>query len=76
MKKQTNDKPGQGAGNPPDQHTAGLRAHVARTFEHRNKRRKIHEQLKRLDWVLDAGDMIERWRRLDCALNEEEDIFA
>jgi hypothetical protein len=72
MKTQINDKQsGHNAGNP-----VGHRAHAARTFEHRNERRKIHEQLKRLDWVLDAEDRIERWRRLDYALNVEEDVFA
>jgi hypothetical protein len=60
MKNQTTAKSGQSTGNPPDQRTAVLRAHAVRTFEHRNERRKIREQLRRLDW----------------ALNIEEEIFA
>ena len=45
---------------PADARVGGLRPHAAKTFEHRHERRKIREQLRRLDW----------------ALNGEEEIFA
>jgi hypothetical protein len=42
------------------QRAAGVRPNVTKTFEHRYERRKIREQLRRLNWVL----------------NVEEEIFA
>jgi hypothetical protein len=75
MKTQINDTSDHGTASPTDQRAARGCAHAARIFEHRNERRKIREQLKRLDWVLDAEDKIERWRRLDYALNVEEEII-
>jgi hypothetical protein len=54
MKTQTNEKTGHNAGNPSGQRAAALRAHAARIFEHRNERRKIREQLRRLDWALNG----------------------
>jgi hypothetical protein len=35
-----------------------VRPNVTKTFEHRYERRKIREQLRRLDWVLDGRDEI------------------
>ena len=55
MKTQINAKPDHNAANPPGQRAAVMRASVAKTFEHRNERRKIREQLRRLDWAL-AGE--------------------
>jgi hypothetical protein len=54
MKTQTNAKSGQPAAGPPGQRLAGIRPHAARTFEHRSERRKIREQLRRLDPVLNG----------------------
>jgi hypothetical protein len=36
--------------------TGALRASTAKTLEHRYERRKIREQLRRLDWALNAED--------------------
>jgi hypothetical protein len=36
----------------------GVRAHAAKTFEHRYERRKIREQLRRLDWASNAEDEV------------------
>jgi hypothetical protein len=58
MKTQINAKPDHNAANPPGQRPAVMRASVAKTFEHRNARRKIREQLRRLDWVLNGEDEI------------------
>jgi hypothetical protein len=58
MKTQTNDKPGNNTGNPSSQRATGLRAHAARTFEHRNERRKIREQLRRVDWAHNVEDEV------------------
>jgi hypothetical protein len=58
MKTQSNDKPGNNTANPSGHRTAGLRAHAARTFEHRNERRKIREQLRRLDWAHNVEDEV------------------
>ncbi len=34
----------------------GLRASAAKPFEHRYERRKIRAQLRRLDWALNTDD--------------------
>ena len=39
---------------PAAQRTGGIRPSVARTLEHRYERRKIREQLRRLDWALNV----------------------
>ena len=38
------------------QRPAGIRPSVAKTFEHRYERRKIREQLRRLDWALNIEE--------------------
>jgi hypothetical protein len=55
MKTQINAKSVHNVANPADQRTGGIRPAVARTLEHRYERRKIREQLRRLDWAL-AGE--------------------
>ena len=60
MKTQIIPKPSQATIPQPGQRSAGLRPHAAKSFEHRYERRKIREQLRRLDW----------------ALNEDDDVFA
>jgi len=56
MKTQINTKFSQLTANPSGFRTSGVRAHAAKTFEHRYERRKIREQLRRLDWALNAED--------------------
>jgi len=34
----------------------GVRSNVAKAFEHRYERRKIRQQLRRLDWALNNED--------------------
>jgi len=58
MKTQINAKPDHNTANSPGQRAAVMRASVAKTFEHRNERRKIREQLRRLDWALNGEDEI------------------
>jgi len=41
-----------------DQRAGGIRPAIARTLEHRYERRKIRVQLRRLDWALNAEDEI------------------
>lgn len=41
---------------PAGQRPTGLRASTARTLEHRYERRKIREQLRRLDWTLNTEE--------------------
>jgi len=56
MKTQINTKFSQLTANPSGFRTLGVRANAAKTFEHRYERRKIREQLRRLDWALNAED--------------------
>jgi len=56
MKTQTTARPVQNVANDADRRTGGIRPAVARTLEHRYERRKIREQLRRLDWALNADD--------------------
>jgi hypothetical protein len=58
MKTQTNAKSVQNAANPAGQRTGGIRPAVARSLEHRYERRKIREQLRRLDWALNTDDEV------------------
>ena len=58
MKTQSNAKSVHTVANPADQRTGGIRPAIARSLEHRYERRKIREQLRRLDWVLNADDEI------------------
>ena len=58
MKTQTNAKSGHNAANPVAKRTSGLRPNAARTLEHRYERRKIREQLRRLDWAINVEDEV------------------
>jgi hypothetical protein len=58
MKTQINAKPANIAANPPGPRAAVMRASVAKTFERRNERRKIREQLRRPDWALNGEDEV------------------
>jgi hypothetical protein len=53
-----NARSGHNAANPPGQRAAGVRPNATKTFEHRYERRKIREQLRRLNWVLNVEDEI------------------
>ena len=55
MKTQNHDKSDHNAAHPSDERI-GVRHSTARAFEHRYERRKIREQLRRLDWVLNSED--------------------
>jgi len=44
--------------NPAEERTGGIRPAIARTWEHRYERRKIREQLRRLDWALNVEDEV------------------
>jgi hypothetical protein len=57
MKTQINAKSGQTA-SPTGERPAGIRPHAAKTFEHRSERRKIREQLRRLDSILNGENEI------------------
>jgi hypothetical protein len=57
MKNQINAKSGQSS-NQVGQRPAGLRPHAAKSNEHRYERRKIREQLRRLDWALTGEDEV------------------
>jgi len=56
MKTPSQSKSNQASANPSSQRAAGIRPHFARTLEHRYERRKIREQLRRLDWALNTED--------------------
>ena len=56
MKTQINAKSGQPPTNPSGFRAASVRANTAKTFEHRYERRKIREQLRRLDWALNVDE--------------------
>jgi len=58
MKTQTNAKSDHNATSPAARRTSGLRPNAAKAFEHRYERRKIREQLRRLDWALNVEDEI------------------
>lgn len=60
MKTAINTKPNQNSVESAALRGNGIRPHAAKTLEHRYERRKIREQLRRLDW----------------ALNAEEEVFA
>jgi hypothetical protein len=53
-----NARSGHDAANPSGQRAAGVRPNATKTIEHRYERRKIREQLRRLDWVLNLEDEI------------------
>ena len=55
MKTQNQVKSGMTANQAAGFRASGVRTNHAKTFEHRYERRKIREQLRRLDWAL-AGD--------------------
>jgi hypothetical protein len=55
MKTQINPKPGSHSTSSASQRAAVTRPGASKTFEHRYERRKIREQLRRLDWAL-AGE--------------------
>jgi len=56
MKTQIHAKPVHPAGHYINQRAGGVRPSVARNLEHRYERRKIREQLRRLDWALNTDD--------------------
>jgi hypothetical protein len=58
MKTKTNAKSAHGVANPPGQRASAMRASVAKTIEHRYERRKIREQLRHLDWTLNAEEEV------------------
>jgi hypothetical protein len=59
MKTQNHAKSGTAAtGSTGQRVVAGLRPGAAKTLEHRYERRKIREQLRRLDWALNGEDGI------------------
>ena len=53
-----NARSGHNAANPPGQRAAGVRPNATKTIEHRYERRKIREQLRRLDWASNAEDEV------------------
>jgi len=56
MKINSQTKSSQPSANPAEPRTAGIRQTVARTLGHRYERRKIREQLRRLDWALNTDE--------------------
>jgi len=56
MKTQTNAKSDHSDSSPDARRPGGLRPNAAKAFEHRYERRKIREQLRRLDWALNVED--------------------
>jgi hypothetical protein len=52
MKTQINAKTAHQIINPSGFRAGGVRSQAARILEHRYERRKIREQLRRLDWAL------------------------
>jgi hypothetical protein len=59
MKTQNHAKSGPAATSSTGQRVAaGVRPGAAKTLEHRYERRKIREQLRRLDWALIGEDEI------------------
>jgi len=58
MKIQIHDWSSHSAVNPSDHRVAAVRPNATKTFEHRYERRKIREQLRRLDWALNVDDEV------------------
>ena len=59
MKTQTNAKSDHNAASPSARRESGLRPNAAKAIEHRYERRKVREQLRRLDWALNAeGELL------------------
>jgi hypothetical protein len=58
MKTQINAKSVHSVASPAELRTSGVRPAVARAWEHRYERRKIREQLRRLDWALNGEDEV------------------
>jgi hypothetical protein len=56
MKINSQTRSSQPSANPAEPRTAGIRQTVARTLGHRYERRKIREQLRRLDWALNTDE--------------------
>jgi hypothetical protein len=56
MKTNTNTKSVHFAGSPVSPRPGGIRPAIARALERRYERRKIREQLRRLDWALNTED--------------------
>jgi len=51
-------KTGQNSANASEPHFAGPRLHASKPIEHRHERRKIREQLRRLNWIPAGEDEI------------------
>ena len=58
MKTQINAKSANSIVNPSGFRAGGIRSQAAKTLEHRYERRKIREQLRRLDWALNVEDEV------------------
>ncbi len=58
MRTPTNAKAGHSTASPVNHRRAGVRPQNARTIEHRTERRKIREHLRRLDWALNVEDEV------------------
>ncbi len=58
MKTQIHAKSGHASASTAIERTVVLRSGVAKTFEHRYERRKAREQLRRLNWALNTEDEI------------------
>ena len=58
MKTSNNTKSGQNSAQLSAARAVGIRPHAAKTLEHRYERRKIREQLRRLDWALNVEDEV------------------
>jgi hypothetical protein len=56
MKTSNNIKSAHNVSSPSGFRASGARANAAKTFEHRYERRKIREQLRRLDLALNTDD--------------------
>jgi hypothetical protein len=58
MKTHIHARPVHNVANSDGQRTGGIRPAIARALEHRYERRKIREQLRRLDWALNVEDEV------------------
>ena len=58
MKISSNAKSSPNSTQQSDPRAGSLRPHAAKTLAHRYERRKIREQLRRLDWALNVEDEI------------------
>jgi len=56
MKTSIHNKPGSNSAQYSAPRNGGIKPHAAKTLEHRYERRKIREQLRRLDWALSTED--------------------